>query len=145
MSDDKLAPGKRRIDLLETSGDELIGNAVEAVALDALGAQRPRDRQSPGDRRLVVMKRRVEAGHLRQMWADSGDRLDGREIMRLMQSRQRNESLQRAHERRCYARGPIEMCSSMDNPVAGTNQLGAAQMAVDPVEQLAEEVLMAEA
>jgi len=48
--------------------DEIsVGQTMKAVPLDALRVIAPRNRQQPGDRRHAAMKRRVKAGHLRQV------------------------------------------------------------------------------
>jgi hypothetical protein len=53
-----------------------IGQTVETVALNSLCVEASRNRQQPGDTRHVAVKRRVEAGHLRQFRMTLAERLD---------------------------------------------------------------------
>ena len=66
----------RRIEAAELLHQVGVGQAVEAVALDALGPVAPRNRQQLGDPRHRAMKGRVEAGHLRQRRMPPRERLD---------------------------------------------------------------------
>ena len=66
-----------------------------------------RQRHQLGDRRLAAMKAGVEAGDLRHVGQPLGDRFDRREVVRLMQRRQRNQRSQLVeHLRRRRSSGP---------------------------------------
>ena len=59
-----------------------VGQAVEAVALDALCRVAPRDRQQLGDTRHGAVKRGVEARHLGQFRMPLAERLDQLDLAR---------------------------------------------------------------
>ena len=63
MGNDHAPAGARRV-LGQRAGDEFIGQAVEAVTLDAFGRQRARDGEGLGDRRVGAVEGGIEAGHL---------------------------------------------------------------------------------
>ena len=73
------AAGSRRREFLHQIG---VGQAVEAVALDALRRVAPRDRQQPGDPRHGAVKRGVEARHLGQLRMALPERLDQPDLAR---------------------------------------------------------------
>ena len=91
VRDDHAAVGDLRRDLGQDRGDVLVRQAVEAVALHAGLADLARQRHQLGDRRLAAMEARVEAGDLRHAGQPLGDRLDGREVVRLVERRERDE------------------------------------------------------
>ena len=62
---------------------------MKAVAPDALVVELMRDGVVVGDRVMVAMKRGVEAGDLRQCRKIGEQRADRRQIVRLVQRRQR--------------------------------------------------------
>ena len=68
-----------------------VRQAVEPVALEARAAEVPWEGHELGDRRLAAMKARVEAGDLRHAGQPLGHRVDGREVVGLMQRRKRDE------------------------------------------------------
>ena len=61
-----------------------IGQTVETVALNSLGVEAARNRQQLGHARHGVVKRRVEAGHLRQFRMTLAERLDQFDLARQM-------------------------------------------------------------
>ena len=66
---------------------------MKAVSLHAVLAKIARQRHQFGDCRLAAMKAGVEAGNLRHAGQALGDGFDGRQIVRLMQRRQRDQSM----------------------------------------------------
>ena len=64
---------------------------MEAVALHAGAADLPRQGNELGDRRLAAVEARVEAGHLRYAGKPVEDRLDGGQVVRLVERGQRDE------------------------------------------------------
>ena len=87
--------GDLRRDLRQHRRDVLVRQAVKAVALHAGVADLARQRHELGDRRLAAMKAGVEAGDLRHVAAGvRHDRLDRREVVRLMQRRERHQRAQ---------------------------------------------------
>ena len=77
------APARPR----QLPGDVFVGQAVEAVAADAVLGHRAGDGIKLRKARLGSMERGVEAGDLRQSGNGRGHRLDRREIVRLVQRR----------------------------------------------------------
>ena len=64
---------------------------MEPVAADTLFAEAPREGECLGKIRLAAVEGRVEAGDLRNLRRSLHNRPDRREVMRLMQGRQRLE------------------------------------------------------
>ncbi len=98
MGDDHSSAGNFGRDLRQALGNILVGQAVEAVAPDAFGMELVRDRVVIGERIVIAMKRGIEAGDLRQRREILRQGFDRREIMRLMQRRQRYVALQPRHD-----------------------------------------------
>ena len=69
MGDDQAGLRQRRIDLFQPWHDEIVGQAVEAVAAHAGRREIARQGEVLGQRRLGAMERGVEAGDLRHGWA----------------------------------------------------------------------------
>ena len=98
MGDDHPPLGDLRRGLRQGLGDIFIGKAVKAVAPDALGVEAMRDGVMVRERVMVAMKRGVEAGDLRQRRKILQQRADRRQIVGLMQRRQRGEALEARHD-----------------------------------------------
>ena len=94
MRDDHPAARNLGRNLLQPAGDELVGQAVEAVAPHALVVEMFRDRVVVGQRIVAAVKRRVEARDLRQLGDTGEDSADGCEIVRLVQWRQRDQAFE---------------------------------------------------
>ena len=91
MRDDDAPLGHFRRNFSQPARDIFIGDAVKAVTPDSLLGIFSRDGESLRDRRLAAMEGRVETGDLRQLRMGGPYRPNDREIMRLMQRRERNE------------------------------------------------------
>ena len=76
VRDDDPPVGDLGRDLRQDRGDVLVGDAVEAVPLDAALAEFAGQRHQRGDRRVAAVKAGVEAGHLRHVGHAVEDRLD---------------------------------------------------------------------
>ena len=72
-------------------GDVFVRQAMKAVSLHAGRADLARQRHELRDRRLAAMEAGVEAGDLRHAGQPLRDRFDGRQIVRLMERRQRHQ------------------------------------------------------
>src|SRR5690606_12463400 len=95
MGDDG-APGQGRAgDLREARHHRLVGQTVEAIAAQAALPELERQGEACRLARLRGVKRRVEAGDLRQIGEAAFQRADGRDVVRLLQRGQRNQLLQR--------------------------------------------------
>src|SRR6266480_5632113 len=97
MGDNHASAGNVGRNLRQALGDILVGQAVEAVAPDALSMELVRDRIMVRKRIVIAMKGSIETGHLRQSREVVQERPDRREVMWLVQWRQRDVSLQPPH------------------------------------------------
>ena len=88
------AVGDFRRDRLQAIGDIFVGEAVEAVAANALRVETFRQGEVIGNRAMTAVESRIEAGDLRQLRKARAERLHGGEIVRLMQRRQRDVALE---------------------------------------------------
>ena len=136
MRRDHPTGGKHGIDLAQAPGDIFVRQTVESVAPDALLMEGAREGQARGDRRLVVVKRRVETGHLRKARAELRNRTDGGQIVRLVQRGERVELFQCikdcvVDETRCGELGP-----AVDDTVANRDHLAIAQTFRRPSEDV---------
>jgi len=78
----------------EDAGNVLVRQAMEAVATHAAIGDGLREREGLRDRRLRAMERGVEAGDLWQLRRPYEQVANRREIVRLMQRRERDECLE---------------------------------------------------
>ena len=95
MRDDHAAAGDLRRDLAAapTRCIRRTGRGSRSAARRASRMSRGQ-RHELGDGRLAAVEARVEAGHLRHVRQALGDGFDRREVVRLMQRRQRNQLAQ---------------------------------------------------
>ena len=110
MRDDDPARRSDGVKLRQGSGDVLVGQTVKAVAMHAALGDLGRQREGLGDRWLGTMKRRIKTGDLRQVGTIQHQAPNRREIVRLVQRRQRDELVQGVidaciHAHRATARG----------------------------------------
>jgi hypothetical protein len=127
VGDDDPAGREVRRDLRKACAYVLVRQAVETVPAHAGLGEFPRDGEHLGERRLAAMKGRVEAGHLRQLGRDLGDGGYGREVVRLVQRRQRLQLCERSqhfgvHEDRSSVAG-----SAVDDTVSDGGRARAEQ------------------
>ena len=90
-----LAAAALRVHARQLGGDVLVGQAVEAVSLHAGVVELGRQGESPGDVGIRPVEGRVETGHLRKVGRALQQPGYGRQIVRLLQGRQRDEVLER--------------------------------------------------
>ena len=120
-------------------GDELIGQAVEAVAADAHRVVFARDREAARQRAEVVVKRGVETGDLRQLRSQRQQRLDRLQAARLVQRRQRGQGVQCLQYIFIDEHRRDEIRAAMHDAMADRDQLVAGQIAVDPAQDVVEQ------
>ena len=94
VGDDDAALRRCRVFCQQLVADRFIGQAVKAVAADALLVQRLRQREALVDLRLRAVESGVETGDLRHGREGRARGLHPRQVVRLVQRRQR---LQRRH------------------------------------------------
>src|SRR6185437_14048385 len=101
--------GELRCDSRQARGNKLVRKSVEAVAADPGIGKRAGDCKDLRDAGLRAMECRVEAGDLREMRHGVRDHPNGREVVRLMQWRERDQSPERMNDvgRDLYRRGEL--------------------------------------
>ena len=118
MRDDHAPARDRRRDLRQALRDVFVGKAVEAVAAHAFGVEALRDRVVVGKRAVAAMKGGVEAGDLRQIRKARADRADRRQVVGLMQRRERNVALESRKHVVVDQDRPIVVRAAMDDAMA---------------------------
>ena len=92
MGDDHVLARDLRRDAAQLAGDELVGEAVEAVAAHAFVVIGARQREGVGHERMAAMEGGVEAGDLRDRRKGLHRRFDAGDVVRLVQRRERDEA-----------------------------------------------------
>src|SRR5271165_1670146 len=90
---------------------------MEAVSSNASVGQSTWQCKGLGDVLLGAMKSRVKAGDLRHMWSGVEDCANGREVVGLMQWRQRFEPFQRCQHIAIHADRAVEFHPAVNDPV----------------------------
>ena len=98
--------------------DIFIGKTVKSVTPDSLVVQLAGYGVVVRDLVVVAVKRRVEAGDLRQSRKIGKQRPDRRQIVGLMQRRKRREPLQTRDHAMVDQHGAIIVGTAMDDPMA---------------------------
>src|SRR4029450_1819118 len=96
------------------------------------------EREDLGYWRLRPMERGVEAGDLGQSRKLLGDRPDGREVVRLVQRRQRLELTQLLQHAIAYAYGARIKQASVHDAMAGGDDANVALVRLQPLDQEAD-------
>ena len=109
---------------------------MEAVAPHALVVERPRQGIAVGVRRVAAVKRGVEAGDLRHLRIDLLRQPDRREVVRLVQRRQRRELGEPRQHAGIDPHRPVEVRPPVHDTVADRPELEAAE-ARQPAPELA--------
>jgi hypothetical protein len=94
MGNDKLASGIIGCDLRQYRNNVFVRETVEPVAAHPPFCQRARQSEALGERRLRLMKRRIETSNLPHLGCGQGDRADRGNVVRLMQRSERRKRLQ---------------------------------------------------
>jgi hypothetical protein len=113
-------------------GDVFIREAVKSVAADALGMEMLRDRIVIGDGWVLAMEGRIEARDLGQPWPVHHDRPDRRQIVRLVQRRERDIAFEAAENLLRDNNRLIEFRASVHDPVADRNWVDVTFIAKPP-------------
>ena len=117
MRDDHAFRSDLGSDVPQASGDIFIRQAVKAVAPHALAVEVFRNREMIGDRAVTAMECRIEARDLRQLREARPDAADRREVVGLMQRRQRTQGLQFLEDLVVDQDRPVMVRSSVDHPM----------------------------
>ena len=126
----------------QDAGNEFVRQAVKAVALDALGAERARNGEGLGDSRVGAVKGGVETGYLTDFRQQLGDGLDAVEVVRLVQRGERDELFKLADRVRADRHRGREQLAAMDDAVADSDQFGAGLVFLNPGQQEVERGLV---
>jgi hypothetical protein len=94
MRNNDPAAGEHRRILCQPARDELVGEAVEAVAPDTSRLQLPRQRNQAGHQRERVVEGSIEAHDLRQCRACRSHRMDRRDVVRHVQRIERGQRVE---------------------------------------------------
>ena len=84
MGDDDTAIGAGGV-LGQGAGNEFVGEAVEAIALDTFGGDRARQTKHLGNFRLAAVEGGIKAGHLRHIRQQRLQRDNAGDVMRLVE------------------------------------------------------------
>ena len=142
MRGDHPPGGEPRRQDAQPPGDEFVREAVEAVAADPGLGQRARQGEAGRELRHRVMEAGVETGHLRQVRPGRGDRTDRRQVVRLVQWRERDERGERRQDRLGHQHRAVEPRPAMHHPMADGAQRRPSSWRADEAEQGAEQVLV---
>src|SRR3546814_19888433 len=119
MGDYRAAGRCGTVIIRESAGDELVGEAVEAVAAQSLLGEGQRQAVELVACRDRAVKGGVEAGDLRNGCGSCRESTDACEVVRLVQRGQRHEALARAaprSEERSVGKEGVSTCSSRWSP-----------------------------
>ncbi len=103
----------------------LVRQAVEAITLHPGGTDLARERNQVSHGRLPAVKAGVEAGDLRDVGKPLGNGIDRRQVVRLMERRERNQRAKFLHHVRRDQRGRSEPRPTVDDAMADTEDAGA--------------------
>ena len=98
---------------------------MKAVTPYALGMKLMRYRVVIRNRSMRAVKRRVEAGDLRQVREIGENRTDRRQIVRLMQGREVDEPFQSRHDPVIDQHRPIEFRTAMHDTMSDSDRMNA--------------------
>ncbi len=106
MAHDSSPGGGMAVVLWQNRGDVLVREAVEPVAAYTRVMQFARNGEASGNIRIRGVECCIEARDLRHIWLPLQQRPDRRQVVRLVQWRQRDELLQRVQHIAVYRYGP---------------------------------------
>ena len=131
MSDNDPLPVEVYAPATQNLDDILVRQSMEAVATNAGLAQGPRQCKQSREARQRVMKRGIETGDLGKIRLHRSDSGYAREIMGLMQRRQRHKLAQTILEGGCDANGTVAVLTTMDDAMSNGIQPHAAKLFAD--------------
>ena len=120
--------------------DVFVGQAVEAVAADAVVVEPARQGVPVGDLGVGAVERGIEARDLGQLGPEPGDRADAGEIVRLVQRRERHERGQLLEHRWTHPHRPGVVDAAMHHPMADADQRRVTELLAQPAAEHAEEL-----
>ena len=116
---------------------------MEAVAAHARIVQLGGNGESPRHVGVRRMERGIEAGHLRQVGPAPEEHPDRREIVRLMQRRERHELLELRHDRGVHPHRRRVLGAAVDDPMADRREtVSGAVRRLQPVEDVRERAIV---
>src|SRR6266478_5306479 len=125
-------------------GNVLVGQAVEAVTLHAGVVELGRQRESLRDGRIRPMERRVEARDLREFWRALEQQGDGRQVVRLVQGRERDEALERLERLGQDPHGSGVCQTPVHDPVAYADQPVVRELVLQEVSEILHRIIVTE-
>src|SRR5262245_533577 len=144
MAHHDLADGPARVAEGDYRGDILVREAMESVAAHAGLVQVGGYREALREVGVGRVKRRVETGDLRQTRPPFEQKRDWRQVVGLVQRRQRNESLQRLEDIAVDENRPRESGSAVHHPVSDRLELDALALFPDELRQMLDRAVVTE-
>ncbi len=135
---------RTRVVARQRIGDVLVREPVKAVPAHAAIGDRPGQRERLRDGRRAVVKRRVEAGDLRQFRRAREQRPDRRQVVRLVQRRKRDVLFERGQDRRIDADGLRVLDSAVHHAVADAGQAVLGERRAHSRDQMVERAVVTE-
>ena len=132
VRDDSAPVGDLGRHLWQDRGDVLVRQAVESVALHDARADVARQRHDLGDGGLPPVEAGVEASYLRHAGKLLGDRVDRRQVVRLMERSERNQRSQLLQNRRGEDGGTCKAGTPMDNAMTDAEHARTAVLGAKP-------------
>ena len=118
---------------------------MKPVAADALFGEAARKGESLGKIRLGAMERRIEAGDLRNLRRKLHDRANGRQVVRLVQGRERRELAEVVEHRLGHAHGTCVLEAAVDHAMTEADHRASIEQLAPGLEDLARSRAMVEA
>jgi hypothetical protein len=146
MVRDDHTPGRGGgIQLRQGARNVFVGQAVEAVAAHAALGDGRRQRERLRQLGLRAVERGVEAGDLRHLRQAPGDQPDRREVMRLVQWRERHELLQLLHHPGVEPDGLRVRHAAVHHAMAHGGEAVCAAMRLQELDEVRHAAVVAEA
>ena len=136
MGDDHPAVGQGGIDLLQAPGDELVRDAVKAIAQNALAVQRLWYRQPLDELVVAAVKPGIEHGDLEHIGQLLMDKLDRCQFARQMKRHERHDRTQVAQTILIDQRGRRITRASEDETMPDDDGQLAIQVLAQPFGEL---------
>ena len=115
---------------------------MKTIATNSLVGKSPRQAKLLRDLRLRAMECRVKAGHLRQVRGPLADRSNRRQIMWLVQRRQRRQIVQLRQHGIVNPHGGDKLDPAMNHPVPDGDEAMTAQPGLALLDNYAERLLV---
>ena len=144
MQHDRATGGRLGVELRQHRGDVLIRQAVKSISSHAGVVQLLGKCESLRNLGIRAVERRIEAGDLRQLRRALEQPTDWREVVRLMQRRERNQLFKRRHRASINDHGLRVVQPAMHDPMADADEWHSCELGAQKRDQVVERAVMAE-